>query len=301
MLYRIVKDGDKSKLEPARGTSMPGERFREVQDLERWVCCRPELLLPDDEGPPPIFVATRVRTGRFELDILALDADGTLVIGELKRDEGNPLDQAIGYAGRLSGMPTNELLALIERNSEREIRKIEVALDLPQDQTLADVLDGPNRSIRVVLIAAGYTREVLDSALWLRGSGIDLTAIRFDIFEANGEFLFFPEVLIPSQETARRYQAQQEKARWATSRRTRNSFASLIGREIIKVGEKAYDEQGQELGVVREEDIQKTDGTTAVNASQLTGGIASLGYVFFERNGEFKSLKQLKDELGEEC
>lgn len=273
---------------------MAAEGLREVQDLEKWVLSYPQLLAKSQDSPPPFLVGARVRNERIEIDILAIDLDGTLVVGELKRDSEDPLYQALKYSGRLAALDRHELVSLVEQYSGKALSEIEAALDLADDQTLADLWDGPSRPIRLVLLSEDLDSDVFNTALWLGGSGVDLTVLRFSILESDGQLLFEAEVLLPSVETASRYQARQELTRRSASARTRNMFAPLIQSGQLVQGESILDANGNTIGTVKESFIERAkDREATVNMYQLTG-VSWWEGAYVERAGTRVSLKDIR-------
>ncbi|WP_394217158.1 hypothetical protein [Brachybacterium vulturis] len=88
---------------PLPAVSLADAGLRERDDLQEWVLARPEIL-----GPDVMVVAfefdrwqdSRGDRQRDRLDVLGLDADGRLVLAELKRDKAPDTVemQAIKYA-----------------------------------------------------------------------------------------------------------------------------------------------------------------------------------------------------------
>ena len=148
------------------------------------------------------------------VDLLALDAEGTAVIVELKRGSNKlQMLQAISYAG------------MVSRWSVEDFRE---KLTGDQWDTLADFLevdiDEINRNQRLLLVAEGYDYALLAGAEWLsQQHGIDIRCASITIavdIDTDTEYLacaiVFPAPTLDGVANPRGGPRRRSPARWAT-------------------------------------------------------------------------------------
>ena len=107
------------------------------------------------------------------LDLLAVDADGKLVVIELKRDDtGTDAHwQAIKYASYLRRVDADriiEMLAEYEKLSESDAR-----LKLVRHTNSDDLLNDLNKDQRIILASHRFAPEVTSAAVWLNEKAPD--------------------------------------------------------------------------------------------------------------------------------
>ena len=147
--------------------------FQERRDIQEWVAANPGILGDD------LLVIGKEFSG-FDrtderLDLLAVDADGKLVVIELKRDNSGADAhwQAIKYASylhRASAEDIVRMLAAHDKTSEPE------AEDKLAQHLGADDLNALNNDQRIILASHRFAPEVTSAALWLneKAPGEDL-------------------------------------------------------------------------------------------------------------------------------
>ena len=91
MLFKLIRDGKKNAFQPYMERAASELDLTE-KNLENWMAENPELLF----GVEKVLVISQSVSGQRMADILALDADGCLVIVEIKRD----------WSNRANGWPT---------------------------------------------------------------------------------------------------------------------------------------------------------------------------------------------------
>ncbi|MGH9345240.1 MAG: hypothetical protein ACRD19_15955 [Terriglobia bacterium] len=150
------------------------------------------LLLIGEEVQPTDFVADRI-------DLLATDAEGTIVVIELKRDSDKlQLLQAIPYAGMLSKWTDDDI-----REQYREFCNRYPG----EPHTDLDEFLGPNvvlnQQQRVVLVAEDFEYEVLIACEWLTETyGVDLRCYRLALArDDESEYLTCTRVSPPREIT----------------------------------------------------------------------------------------------------
>lgn len=191
LLLSISDGGAEAAVVPT--TSLDAVSLLERRHLQEWVVAHPEIL-----GPGVMIVAVEydgwvVRGGaqRDRLDVLGLNADGRLVVVEIKR--GIAPDtvemQAVKYAAMASRFRLQTLAAVYSAFStsrgttltaDQALEALQTHAEALTDETLADP--------RVVVIAQGFSPVVISSVVWLANRGVDISLVRFQPYQqANGE------------------------------------------------------------------------------------------------------------------
>ena len=138
--------------------------IRERHDIQEWIADNPGIL--DDD----LLIINKEFSGfdrtNERLDLLAVDADGKLVIIELKRDDtgADAHWQAIKYASYFQRATVDEIVGLAATYwSESR----DAAVSRLTQHLGADDLKGLNNDQRIVLASHRFAPEVTSAALWL--------------------------------------------------------------------------------------------------------------------------------------
>ena len=138
--------------------------LRERSDIQEWVAAHPDILGGD------LLIVAKEFSGfdstSERLDLLAVDAEGNLVIIELKRDDSgaDAYWQAVKYASYLRHANVDtiaEMLADYAGISKGE------AGDRLLKHLDADDLESLNREQRIILASHRFAPEVTSAVLWL--------------------------------------------------------------------------------------------------------------------------------------
>ena len=138
--------------------------LRERRDIQEWVAANPKIL-----GDDLLIVAKEFsgfdRTSE-RLDLLAVDANGKLVVIELKRDDtgADAYWQAIKYASYLRRAGKKAVIGLLARHGDMSEENAELRLLEHLD---ADDLESLNNGQRIILASHRFAPEVTSAALWL--------------------------------------------------------------------------------------------------------------------------------------
>lgn len=142
---------------------------------------------------------------RRRIDLLGLDKEGNLVVIELKRTEdGGHMDlQAIRYAAMVSGLTFDRIVEIYSKtlapNKKQEDALFEILGHLgwssPEDGQIAT-------NVRIVLVAADFSKEITTSVLWLNDQGLDVSCIRLVAYNHNDPTLLDVKQVIPLPEAA---------------------------------------------------------------------------------------------------
>ena len=195
-LYR-VNEGDNSlaRIEP---TSLSGEGKLETDHLQRWLRDQPEAL------EPGLFTLAEgysewEGSGR-EIDLLAIDSKGALVVVELKRDEGPFMDlQAVRYAAMVARMTFAQAVAA----HERYLRRRSIEGDA-RERILEHIgaNEGGEAEIestrpRILLAARDFPQELTTAVMWLNDSGLDIRCVRLLPYRLDGNLVLDARQVIP--------------------------------------------------------------------------------------------------------
>jgi alkylated DNA nucleotide flippase Atl1 len=212
-------DGHPHTVEPATFARVGA---LELKHIEQWLKKEPTLL-----GEDLLVVASQL-TGfdktRDRPDLLALDAEGKLVVVEIKRDEsGSGQDlQALRYAAYAPAIQADQVVELF-----RSYRSAEHGETLGAEQARArledflgsqslDAIDEDEQP-RIILIAGDFRAGVTNTVLWLsRNFGLDISCVQLIPYTVDGSLILTSNVLIPLPEAADYEVRLQEKRRRAS-------------------------------------------------------------------------------------
>ena len=161
-LFRVNPESQKSERIEEVDFARLG--LQERKDIQEWIAANPSILGED------LLIITKEfsnfdRTNE-RLDLLAVDADGKLVVIELKRDDtgANVHWQAIKYASYLHHTKQEDIiriLAAYEKGSEEDAKQ------RLQEHLENNDLDILNHDQRIILASHRFAQEVTSAALWL--------------------------------------------------------------------------------------------------------------------------------------
>lgn len=184
-------------------TSFSDVNIREREDLQRLLRCNigiidKELLVIAEEFG-------EWDDSRRRIDLLAVDRDARLVVIELKRtDDGGHMDlQAIRYAAMVSTMTFERAVEVYQKylrsndsdkDAEDELREF-LSWQVGDEKTL-------DSDVRIVLVAADFSKEVTTAVLWLNDRELDIRCMRLKPYR-DGERVFVDvQQVIPLPEAA---------------------------------------------------------------------------------------------------
>lgn len=242
---------DGSALVERRRTTFAAKGVREVQHLQAALRECIDALTPE---PGDLLVLSTEYSNwedsQRRIDLLAVDRSGALVVVELKRteDAGHAELQALRYAAMVSQMTFDEgvqALALERRKRGNVEGAISAADDLAAFLS-SDGDDGGDpranfaHTVRIILAAADFSREVTHTVLWLLDqSDIDIRCVRLTPYDIDGQLHIYTEQVIPLPEAEDYHvrKAQRERAAQArnTNRQqlTRGAYMIWRGEELM--------------------------------------------------------------------
>ena len=172
------------------GVVSPVDRIPQVdyeREFEDTLIARPDMLMPG-----LTLVGRQLQTASGPLDLLGVDADGRLVVYELKRGDTprDAISQAIDYASWLDSLDFDELSQRISEHVPAGLsRAFEVFADW-YAESFAEEQFSEMRPSRIVLVGLGIEPSAERMARWLNSSGLDIEALTFHAFRHAGETLF---------------------------------------------------------------------------------------------------------------
>ncbi|MGH2559545.1 MAG: hypothetical protein ACRDJH_10805 [Thermomicrobiales bacterium] len=188
------------RIDTVHPTSFEAERFRERGDLQRLLRDHIEVVATE-----VMVVAEEFgdwADSKRRIDLLGLDKDANLVVFELKRtnDGGHMELQAIRYAAMVSTMTFDQVVAahetyLAKRGNPGDGR--EAILEF-LGWVEPNVLEFA-QSVRIVLVAEGFSKELTTAVMWLNQHDLDIRCVRLTPYLISERLLIDVQHTIPSQ------------------------------------------------------------------------------------------------------
>ena len=237
-IYKVV--GDKKALAKVAPTSFPDEHILE-REVQRMLLDQPEVL---EEG----LLIISEEFGNWQdsnrrIDLLGIDADGCLVVIELKRgDTGAHMDlQAIRYAAMVANMTFQQTVDTYQAYLEN--RAGEPGRDPVEEGNAETGLrehlasNGQDDSVvhtempRIILASENFGKELTTCIMWLndswlREAGQEIKCVRLQPHRNGDEVLIETSVVIPLPESDnyRTRIRQREQETRSDSSRTAQTF-----------------------------------------------------------------------------
>jgi hypothetical protein len=259
MPFFHLSDSEFIKLEE---TSFAELRIQERADLQRLLCAQLDVIAPDCKLVTDEFGDWEDSQRR--IDILAIDADGNLVVIELKRtkDGGHLELQALRYAAMVSTMSFEQVVAAhadyLRRSALAGDARADLLAFLGWEEPVTERFAA---DVRIVLVSADFSKEITTTVLWLNEHDLDVRCVRMCPYVFDGKTLLHVEQLIPLPEAAE-YQVrvrQREEQR-------RANVASSTNRDFTK-----FDVT---VGAQTEEQLNKRKALLAVVRALTASGVA---------------------------
>jgi hypothetical protein len=204
-IYEITAD----QIRKIPETTFSLASLRERYDLQRLLRSQFDVISPDT-----LIIAEEFGewdTGHRRIDLLGIDKDANLIVVELKRTEdgGHMELQAIRYAAMVSAMTFEqavEVYANLLRKDGGNAEEAQGAIlsflewEEPDEDRFA-------QDVRIILVAADFSKELTTSVMWLNERDLDIRCIRFKPYGDNSRVLIDVQQVIPLPE-AIEYQVQ---------------------------------------------------------------------------------------------
>jgi hypothetical protein len=134
--------------------------------------------------------------GNRRIDLLGIHKTGDLVVIELKRDDAGHMElQALRYAAMVSTMTLTQAIEAYQ--SYLSFRGMS---DDGAAQKIDDFLDGDAKfgeSVRIVLAASHFRKEITSTVLWLNDKGLDISCVRLTPYNNDGKVFLDVDRFIP--------------------------------------------------------------------------------------------------------
>ncbi len=191
-MYRVQR-GEK-RLQQFLSTDFGGAYLE--KDLEDWLEANPEVLT---DGEPILVIGRQVTTETGgALDLLGLDAEGAVLVAELKRAP-TPRDivaQALEYAAWVDTLDGESLRQLA---AEHLSRKGLISFDEAWQQSFGGVVESNaaqqsailadyelNKHQRIVVVIEGANERIESVIRYLRARGVDISLIEYSYYKTDG-------------------------------------------------------------------------------------------------------------------
>lgn len=217
-IYKMLKD--KNELVELDPTSFGEQGVLERADLQRLLRDKPEvlerglLIISEEFGS--------WQDSNRRIDLLGLDAEGRLVVVELKRgDTGQHMDlQAVRYAAMVANMTFQQTVHtfqdyLEKRASEPDGEPLEedAAETLIRDHLRHLGMEGlDDQAIhtempRIILVSENFSKELTTCVMWLndswmQGTGPEIKCVRLQPHQNGDETLIETSVVVPLPEAS---------------------------------------------------------------------------------------------------
>ena len=245
-IYKMV--GDKERLVEIDSTSFGQEGMLERADLQRILRDQPEVL---EEG----LLIISEEFGNWQdsnrrIDLLGLDAEGRLVVVELKRgDTGGHMDlQAIRYAAMVANMTYQQVVDTYQSYLEKRANE---PSGTPVDEDAAETRlrehfpsnEQDDAAIhtqipRMILASENFGKELTTCVMWLndswlREAGHEIKCVRLQPHRNGEDILIEASVVIPLP-AASDYQTQLKKLEQETRLESFGKTQTYEGADAFK-------------------------------------------------------------------
>lgn len=219
---------------PASPIDLAQAGFLERSDMQEWVLAHPEILGEQVLILTSEFDKWELSTGARQLnrlDVLGIDADGRLVLAELKRDRAPDTVQlqAINYAALVAKLEASDLVE-IYREYQHARGRVLTGEDAEQEildhcgELDPEILSSP----RIVLVAGEFSAVTTTAVDWLAAQGIDVSLQRVQAYRIpDGQTIptvsqLYPlavvdDLLVSPRRTGFKQKQQQLRGRHETS------------------------------------------------------------------------------------
>ena len=259
-------------------TTLGDAELLERRHLQEWIVAHPEIL------GPTVKIVTIEYAGwivdgdpqRQRLDVLGIDADGRLVVAELKRGLApDTVDmQAVKYAAMASRFNLETLAAAhamfcksrgVTLSDDQAAEALQTHAAALTDDTLHDP--------RIVIVAQGYSPLVISAVVWLADRGVDISLVRFQPYKrSTGEVLITFSTLFPLVDLERSIISPGEAA--AEVPTDKLPFVDWTTEDLVKLGQIANLTTRSTLDLCSDQPGVPVSLTQVVDAAGVTRPVA---------------------------
>jgi len=212
--------------------------LRERYDLQRLLRSQFDVISPDT-----LIIAEEFGewdTGYRRIDLLGIDKGANLVVVELKRTEdgGHMELQAIRYAAMVSAMTFEQAVEvyanlLRKEGGNAEDAQAAILSFLEWDEPVEDRFA---QDVRIILVAADFSKELTTSVMWLNERDLDIRCIRLKPYGDNGRVLIDVQQVIPLPEAIEyTVQIRQKEQQVRKDRKESDNLREMFWTEFLEV------------------------------------------------------------------
>ena len=179
------------------------------------------------------------------IDLLGIDRQANLVVFEIKRDEkgGHMELQAIRYAAMVSSMTFANAVEVYHSfltesglaSSDDESAESKLLDFLDWDEAREDAFA---QDVRIVLVAADFSKEITTAVLWLNERDLDVRCVRIKPYLMDGQLLVDVQQVVPLPE-ASEYQVGVRTKAIVSRESARQQSGEPTGYWYVNVGDDA--------------------------------------------------------------
>lgn len=235
-VYKLTKDA----ILRLSDISYAEAGFKEREDIQRLLRSYVDVISPDT-----LIIAEEFcewSESRRRIDLLGIDHEANLVVIELKRHEdGAHMElQAIRYAAMVSRMSFNRAVEVFQDRLEvqgagKDARKLLLEFlgwEEPRNEDFA-------RDVRLVLVAADFSKELTTSVLWLSEFGMDIRCVRLKPYAIDDQIVVDAQQILPLPEAEDYQIGIREKA--SSRREAARQEGEPTGYWFMNVGDRVDD------------------------------------------------------------
>lgn len=178
------------------------EKIKRETDLEVLLENNPEYFF---EGSKVLIIGRQVTTNLNSfIDLLGVDKTGNTVVVELKRGKTprETIAQLLEYASFVENLDYSQLNDIYQNYSGEESSLEDYHQQYFQSELGENV--SFNKSTRLVIVAQEVSKEIRQTALFLRKKGIDIYCMEFKYFETkSGEKIISSDFVVGEEEFIR--------------------------------------------------------------------------------------------------
>lgn len=236
-IYQLTKDA----IRPLAATSFAQQGVRERDDLQRLLKANIAVITDDVLVIAEEFAEWE--DSKRRIDLLGIDRAANLVVVELKRDDdGTHMElQAIRYAAMVSSMTFARAVEVYQafldlgqggKDAKRQLLEY-LGWDEPREDDFA-------RDVRIILVAADFSKEITTSVLWLNERDLDVRCVRMKPYQNGTEIIVDVQQVVPLPEAEDytiqlKQKEQAQRAEQAARQSERKAFWAAVLPEVQRM------------------------------------------------------------------
>jgi len=234
-MFRINKQDKTAEKIHARTFNELG--IKERYDLQEWIENNPDILGEE------LFIIQKEFSGfsntKEQLDLLAIDKSGNLVIIENKLDDtGREVSwQAMKYTAYCSTLTNKDICKIYNEYTKGKLNFEDEICDFLNIEDFDEVKLNSELSQRIILVAREFRMEVLSTVLWARKFGIEIQCIKVIPYTIEDSLLLDTEQIIPVKDveefTIRLDEKAKDEVKTEKNNKLRHSIRAKFWKELL--------------------------------------------------------------------